>query len=381
VKVPYPTDEGVARLEQGGSATMQMDYRRRLVAFLVLYLGSAAVLAADAVDLPRKAGSGDQREAYPGVIVNYDAIHDAAGHRLRFIVTHPQHSETRVPVIFVVGWLSCDTVEAPPGASGAPQRVFQSLAVLPGFATARLEKAGVGDSEGDCAKTDFNSELTSYQKAFRKLGDYPFIDGTRIFVFGLSNGGGFAPLVAANAAVRGYVVVGGWLKTWFEHMLEIERRRLILSGHRPTELDQLMKGVEDLYSAYLLRRERPQEIFKNRPDLKALWDGDSTQQYGRPIAYYQQLQDLDLMAAWSSVKVPLLALHGEFDWIMSRSDLESMVELVNHNTPGAAEFLELPATGHTLEHYASQAAAYEGMALPFNNDIASRIGEWFERHR
>jgi pimeloyl-ACP methyl ester carboxylesterase len=87
------------------------------------------------------------------------------------------------------------------------------------------------------------------------------------------------------------------------------------------------------------------------------------------------------MAAWSSVKVPLLALHGEFDWIMSRSDLESMVELVNHNTPGSAEFLELPATGHTLEHYASQAAAYEGMALPFNNDIASRIGEWFERHR
>jgi len=57
---------------------MQVDYRRRLVAFLVLYLGCAAALAADAVDLPRKAGSGDQREAYPGVIVNYDAIHDAA---------------------------------------------------------------------------------------------------------------------------------------------------------------------------------------------------------------------------------------------------------------------------------------------------------------
>ena len=74
---------------------MQVDYRRRLVAFLVLYLGCAAALAADAVDLPRKAGSGDQREAYPGVIVNYDAIHDAAGHRLRFIVTHPQHSGKR----------------------------------------------------------------------------------------------------------------------------------------------------------------------------------------------------------------------------------------------------------------------------------------------
>jgi len=66
--------------------------------------------------ISRKAGSGDQREAYPGVIVNYDAIHDAAGHRLRFIVTHPQHSETGSGDLRG-RWLSCDTVEAPPGAS------------------------------------------------------------------------------------------------------------------------------------------------------------------------------------------------------------------------------------------------------------------------
>ncbi len=73
--------------------------------------------------------------------------------------------------------------------------------------------------------------------------------------------------------------------------------------------------------------------------------GTAEQQYGRPIAYYQQLQALNLQAAWAEVKVPVLALHGEFDWIMSRGDIETIAALVNQNVPGKAEFVELPAAG------------------------------------
>ena len=66
------------------------------------------------------------------------------------------------------------------------------------------------------------------------------------------------------------------------------------------------------------------------------------------------------MAAWSQVKAPVLALHGEFDWIMSREDFEILVSLVNRNFPGAAEFVELPATGHSFDRYASLKAAFTG---------------------
>jgi pimeloyl-ACP methyl ester carboxylesterase len=112
-----------------------------------------------------------------------------------------------------------------------------------------------------------------------------------------------------------------------------------------------------------------------------LWEGDPEQQYGRPVRYYQQLQQLDLMRAWSQVQAPLLALHGEYDWIMSRADLELMVQLVNQNVPGSARFEELPQTGHTLEHYASQADAFAGRALPFDAALAAQIGAWFTAHR
>ena len=354
-------------------------------AVLLGCLLASAALAADEASLPRKSGGGPGKdESYPGVTVLYDAIRDGDGHRLRVIATHPdgrrEAAAARYPVIFMVGWLSCDTVEAPPGTQDGTQRMIQAIAQVPGFATVRLEKAGVGDSEGDCAATDFTSELDAYRRGFRHLADYPFVDRDRIFLFGMSNGGGFAPLVPEGVPVQGYVVDGGWIKTWFEHMLEIERRRLALAGHAPSEINSLMKSEEQLYSAYLLKRETPHQIFAAQPQLKSLWQGVDDQQYGRPIVYYQQLQDLDLMKAWSTVRVPVLALHGEYDWIMSRSDFELLVELVNRNLPGAAEFVELPHTGHTFEHYASMQSAFEGKQLPFDESVAQRVAEWLTAH-
>jgi pimeloyl-ACP methyl ester carboxylesterase len=332
--------------------------------------------------LPRRAGAKD--ESYPGVTVRYDFVRDAAGQRLRLITTHPDNPSDRAkrfPTIFVVGWLSCDSVEAPPGSADGTQRLLQATAQIPGYATLRLDKAGVGDSEGDCAHSDFTSELDGYRRAFRHLRDYPFVDPQRIFLFGMSNGGGFAPLVAEGAPVKGYVVDGGWIKTWFEHMEEIERRRLTLSGTPPSQINPLMTSVGKLYSAYLLDRRSPHEMFVEQPQLSKLWEGPDTQQYGRPTSYYQQLQDLDLMSAWSSVRVPVLALHGEYDWIMSRGDFELLVALVNRNQPGDAELVELPQTGHTFEHYASLQDAFEGKQLPFDEAVAQRIRDWFIRHR
>jgi pimeloyl-ACP methyl ester carboxylesterase len=359
--------------------------RSLLTTLLVGGLLVSSALTANEVSLPRKTGGGPNKdESYPGVTVLYDAIRDPGGHRLRVIATHPDDRRDRTaryPVIFVVGWLSCDTVEAPPGTKDWTQRMLQAMAEVPGFATVRLEKQGVGDSEGVCAATDFPAELAAYRQAFRHLEDYPFVDRDQIFIFGMSNGGGFAPLVAEGLPVKGYVVDGGWIKTWFEHMLEIERRRLALAGHAPSEINSLMKSEEQLYTAYLLKHQSPHEVFVAQPQLKALWEGADDQQYGRPIVYYQQLQELDLTNAWSSVRAPVLALHGEYDWIMSRSDFELLVDLVNHNAPGAAEFVELPHTGHTFEHYASLQSAFEGKQLPFDESVAQRVAEWLTAHR
>ena len=87
------------------------------------------------------------------------------------------------------------------------------LAELPGFVTVRMDRPGIGDSEGMCAETDFEIELRVYRAAFRSLSRYDFIDPSKIFIFGISNGGGFAPLVAEDAPVPS--LGSGGLRSWY----------------------------------------------------------------------------------------------------------------------------------------------------------------------
>src|SRR5206468_1716281 len=137
-----------------------------------------------AEELPRKSKT--PRESYPNVDVIYDSVTSPDGKRLRTIITKPHDSTRKLPVIFVAGWLNYDS-----------------------------------------------------------------IDSNRAYILGISNGGGFAPLVPESdverAQVRAYISVGGWVKTWFEHMLEIERRRFALMGKSAGDVNDRMKGAAILY--------------------------------------------------------------------------------------------------------------------------------------
>jgi pimeloyl-ACP methyl ester carboxylesterase len=256
---------------------------------------------------------------------------------------------------------------------------------MPGVCTVRVEKQGVGDSEGVCSENDFESELAGYRAAFRSLGQHDFIDADQIYVLGLSNGGGFAPLIpetdAEQARVRGYVSVGGWVKTWLEHMFEIERRRFVLSGKSAGDVNDRMKSAEFLYPEWLIKARTVEEIVRERPAVADIWPegSDRTHLYGRPLAFYQQLQKLNLAAAWSRVKVPTLVMHGQYDWIMSREDAELIAHYVNANKAGAARFVELAATGHTFQHYLSMKDAFEGKEAAFDPASARVVVDWFKQ--
>jgi pimeloyl-ACP methyl ester carboxylesterase len=330
-------------------------------------------------ELPRKVKT--PRESYPNVDVVYDSVQTPHGERLRTIISKPQNGNSKLPVIFVAGWLSCDSVEAPADTKDESGKVFRGLAQMPGFALFRVDKQGVGDSEGVCSETDFDSELGGYRAAFRALKNYDFIDTRKIYILGISNGGGFGPLIPETAdeqaQVRGYISVGGWVKTWFEHMMEIERRRFALMGKSPGEVNDLMKGAATLYYEWLIKDRAVEEILKEQPQLTDLWpEGkDHAHLYGRPLAFYQQLQKLNLAEAWSHVKVPTYVLRGAFDWIMSRKDSELIGQYVNKNGD-LATFYEMPETGHTFQHYLSLADAFNGKSAPFDSKPIGLITDW-----
>jgi pimeloyl-ACP methyl ester carboxylesterase len=345
----------------------------------IVFLAIAATLCAE--ELPRKVKT--SRESYPNADVIYDSVTAPDGKRLRTIITKPHDSKGKLPVIFVAGWLSCDSVEAPADTRDATGLVFRGLAQLPEFCLFRMDKQGVGDSEGVCRETDFQSEFGGYRAAFRALKNYDFIDSKRVYILGISNGGGFAPLVPESEAeqrqVRGYLSVGGWAKTWFEHMLEIERRRFALIGKSPAEVTERMKSAATLYYEWLIKGRAVDAILKEQPRLEELWpEGkDHAHLYGRPVAFYQQLQQLNIAAAWSRVTVATYALRGAFDWIMSPEDAGLIASYVNANRQLAFSY-EVPQMGHTFQHYLSWGDAFKDKAAPFDPKVTGLLIDWLK---
>jgi pimeloyl-ACP methyl ester carboxylesterase len=227
---------------------------RCLIALVLL----SSILLSQATPVP-------QRERFQNAEVIYGWTQDNAGHKLRTFITRPKGATGKVPAIFFVGWLSCDSVEYPQGETDGFGAIFWRLIEQSGYATVRMDKAGVGESQGDCAKLDFNSELSGYQAAFDEMLKYDFIDPAKVFVVGLSNGGGTSALVPRQHPVRGYIAASSWGRTWYEHMLELERGRLTRTGQTPAEVNSGVKAFTEFYNLYLIRGMTPGDVVAQHP--------------------------------------------------------------------------------------------------------------------
>jgi len=178
------------------------------------------------------------------------------------------------------------------------------------------------------------------------MAKYDFIDVDRVVVVGMSNGGGFSPLAARNHRVRGFVAYGSWGRTWYEHMLELERRRLTDAGKSPAEVNTAVKAFTEFYELYLIKGMTPGEVIAQHPQWKSLWYDMPDGQYGRPAGFYQQLQALNLGELWQNVNAPVLVIRGSADDIMSRADAEAIAQIVNQVHPGRARYVEIEGMTH-----------------------------------
>lgn len=353
-------------------------HRATALRWCTLLLGGLRPLAA-------QGATATPLERFPGVRVELRRItNPRSGLPQRVIVTTPAQARGPRATVFVAGWLSCDPIQMPngPGNDGF-LRLVRAVIERSGMTVVRVEKPGVGGSAGDCAETDFDTELAGYRTAFEAMRSIPPVDTTRIVILGLSNGGGFAPLVAGAHAVRGFVSVSGWARTWAEHMLDLERRRLLLAGTPPEEVTAQMRRWLPFYDAYLDRGRTPRQIEAEIPALRGLWYDEPDHQYGRPARYYQQLQALDLATAWSRVRVPVLVVHGSLDWIMSDEDVAPIAAALPGAAAGSArarrQVIVLRGRGHALRWYPSAADAFHGRNGAVRDDVNDIVVAWLRR--
>lgn len=305
------------------------------------------------------------REASPDFDIVYTAVRAPGGTR-RVLLAHPRDG-ARHPAVLLVGGIGCYSIDQPQGPNAYRELMYHLT--RRGFTTIRVEKAGVGDSEGGpCGTTDFETERAGYAAALRAARGSPWIDPARIVIFGHSIGGIEAPLLAARDTgappVRGIVVLSTFGIGWYEYELANLRRQLRLQHLPPDSIERTMALKVTCGYRFLVQRE-------SRPALLAAEPRCAPHiAYPASDAYMQQVAAHDPASAWKPVTAPALLLWGTSDFVTSREEHVELAEALDAMHPGQATFADVPGLDHYLSRQASQAASLSdptaGLLRPYD---------------
>ncbi|MEM1336289.1 MAG: alpha/beta fold hydrolase [Bacteroidota bacterium] len=316
-------------------------------------------------------------EEHVGLVTSYEHITNDYGIRQRVIITQPENKVGKQPAIFLVQGLSCSTIEKYSGRGGNWAQHINSIVENSGMVVMRVDKPGVGDSEGDCAETDFFTELSGYKAAIRLLKSKDYVDPDKIVVYGASMGSALAPLLANRFDLAGVISDGTFFKTWYEHMLEIERRIRQMSGDdESTIVKKMNEAYIPLYYGMLIEKKSYQEVVEANPVLKDYNYHSPRHMYGRPVEYYHQLQDLDLAGEWEKIKVPVRILYGANDWIMSEFDNRMIIDVLQRNGHQDHELLIYPGLDHWNTIHETPKDSFLGNPGIWDENVPQIIINW-----
>jgi pimeloyl-ACP methyl ester carboxylesterase len=312
-------------------------------------------------------------ESSPDFEVLYRSVATAAGRR-RVIVTRPK-GQGRFPAVLMVGGIGCYSLDNLP-PEDAYARILYGL-TLKGFATMRVEKTGMGDSEGppcQSPQADLRQEVAGYVAGLRALKAYDFVDSGRAFIVGHSIGAIVGPLVATEEPVRGLVVAEGIGTDWFEYELENFRRQTLLAGTPYDEAERRARQARECKQRLLLEKQTPEQILKDAPACSAYIGSPA------PYTYMQQLADLNLAEVWKKAAAPALIIYGTSDFLTSTAEHEYLRDMVNSFRPGSAAYVRIEGMAHGFERASSQRENFEqrrsGAEPEFNTQVFDEIARW-----
>jgi len=231
--------------------------------------------------------------------VSYGSVESLPGVRLRTITSVPRTpAQERYPAVLVIQGGGCGSIDTPIGPPVGTTAVSAAIGSR-GFVTMLVEKSGVGDSQGEpCASIGFKEEFAGYRAALKALLSHPAVDRDRVYVVGLSLGGVFAPLLAADTHVAGISVYG-----------------------TPA--------------------------------------GPTPPYPGRSERFFQEFAKVDVAGAWTKVNTRVQVLHGEYDAdpVVNRAVHESIAAMINKAHPGSSTFREFPGLDHCWTRHPSLEAS------------------------
>ncbi|GAA6151573.1 alpha/beta fold hydrolase [Pseudoteredinibacter isoporae] len=319
-----------------------------------------------------------EREQHPGLNTVYGSFTGPAGLGIRTIVTHPeQASQSTWPAIFVVQGLSCSSIEILPKRQSNYIRLLKDIVRNSNMLVMRVEKPGLGDSEGYCSQTDFQTELQVYEAALQALLARENVDRKRVIVYGNSMGSALAPYLANKYQLNGVISDGPFFRSWFEHMLEIERRIKAMQGMKQSDIQQqLNQAYIPLYYGMLIEKRSYAEVIKSKPELAKYNYHGPEHMYGRPMSFYHQFQDFNFEGGWANLKAPARVRWGRHDWIMSEYDIDMITATLQASGNKDVEVYKYPELDHWATLHDSPSNSFHGKPGRWEENISGQIVEW-----
>lgn len=310
----------------------------------------------------------------PNVMTRYGSV-KIGGSLRRTLVTFPVAVRGPRAALLLVGGIGCYSVDVASDPQDAYLRLAHDLGAR-GFVVMRLEKSGVGDSQGPpCATTDFNDELRSYAVALRALRADPDVQPAHIYVLGHSIGSAIAPRLAIEQPVAGVIMLEGFGRNWVEYELWNLRRQLELGGDAPDQVDAKLAEKEICMHRLLIEKEPETAIEQTMPSCK------EHNAYPAPATYLQEVAALDVAEPWTKLSVPVLAVYGTGDFVTAEADHKRVVDIVNARHPGSAVLRLVPGMDHHLDVAGTPQQAYDLRVKdkgsgPYDEQLSATILDW-----
>lgn len=262
-----------------------------------------------------------------------------------------------------------------------------------GFTVMKMEKPGVGDSEGklDCQLYDFVTENNAFLAGLTHLKAMADVNAGNVFVFGHSLGVLHAAIIAEKGLAKGVIGYGGVAKPWIDYLHDIYRKQSVL--YWGVSEEQAKRNVE-IMSPFLtkwLASDLPWQTVVNSKAAKRVMDEqlvtiNEEQIMDRHYSFFRSVNRFDFETIWKNARSHALMLHGQFDIQAIEADWAYKVAaLVNKKQGITGQALTFERTDHSLLAFANKSDLMKFTQRQasnlgtFNKKIASSSISWMKK--
>ncbi len=335
---------------------------------------------------------GRQQEKSDIADVIYDVV-NVDNNQLRSIVYKPHGLTGKAPAIFFIQGYTCSSIDYGMIPNVSVKQMLDQY-VASGYVVYRIEKFGVGDSQGElnCGEVDFTTEIAGFVAGLKALKQYDFVNENNITIFGHSLGVLAAPVVAQKESVAAIVGYGGVFKSWRDYMTDIYQVQSQQFGTSKKQAKENYSTMKPFLDDWLVSDKSWREISQSKA-YKQVMQADlapiqGQQVFHRDYLFFRDLNSYGFKSLWQQTKVPVLMIHGSLDIQAINKQWAYDIAATVNDAGGKAKAVELEGAEHIFMRYdnaeqymsARQSGNYR-ITEPkkhFDDRIATTVTKWLK---